>query len=229
MPLAYLSSPYHHEDPRVMESRYAAVCEVAGRLIAEGVCVFSTIAHNVPIVYNSAHNDVNNRDNLTGWRVLSKVDREILKRCDRLIVLMLDGWDRSRHVSDEIEMAIALGIEIEYMSFVEAEKQLRFEPLNEPSELSFDELMAAARNGSLPLDHSGTTRRGARMPEAVFAEQWITANKRGRDTLSKVLGRWPTQEEADAVANAMRWLGSAEGQRFIRLAEADIERRKQSV
>lgn len=219
MSLAYLSSPYEHEDPRVMEARYTAACEVAGRLIADGVCVFSTIAHNVPIA-SSAHATA-------GWRVLSKLDREILKRCDRLIVLMLEGWDRSRGVADEIEMAMALGIQIEYMSFVDADRELRTEPAHAPSELSFEQLMAAARAGNMPLDHWGTgRRRGGRLSETAFAEQWVAANRRGRDTLCKVLGRWPTQEEADAAANVMRWLGTAEGQRFLRLTEAEIERRQ---
>lgn len=42
--------------------------------------------------------------------------RNLLKRCDRMIVLTVPGWDKSVGVSDEIEYAKQRNIPIEYVS-----------------------------------------------------------------------------------------------------------------
>ena len=39
----------------------------------------------------------------------------VLSGCDRLVVLMLEGWNRSRGVREEIETAESMGIDVEYM------------------------------------------------------------------------------------------------------------------
>ena len=96
-----------------------------------------------------------------------------------------------------------------------------------PSVLSFEALLDAARNGDVPLDHSGTNHdRLDRLPEAVYVEQWQHANAPGRDLLVKILERWPTQEEADVAANVIQWLGTAVGLGFVHRTEATIEQRK---
>lgn len=96
-----------------------------------------------------------------------------------------------------------------------------------PSLLSFKALMDAARDGDVPLDHSGTNHdRLNRLPEAVYVEQWQRANAPGRDLLVNILGRWPTQEEADVAADVIQWLGTAVGLGFVRQAESIIEQRK---
>lgn len=41
--------------------------------------------------------------------------RNLLRRCDLLLVVMLDGWDESTGVADEIATAEKLGIPIEYV------------------------------------------------------------------------------------------------------------------
>lgn len=93
--------------------------------------------------------------------------------------------------------------------------------------LSFEALLDAARDGNVPLDHSGTTHdRLDRLPEAVYIDQWKHANAPGRNVLVKILGRWPTQEEADVAANVIQWLGTAVGLGFVRQSEAVIEQRK---
>lgn len=100
-------------------------------------------------------------------------------------------------------------------------------PCMQPSLLTFEALLELARDGDVPLDHSGTRHdRLDRLPEAVYVEQWQRANAPGRDLLVKILGRHPTQEEADVAANVIQWLGTAVGLGFVRQAETTIEQRK---
>lgn len=96
-----------------------------------------------------------------------------------------------------------------------------------PSLLSFEALLNAARDGDVPLDHSGTNHdRLDRLPEAAYIVQWQRVNVPGRDLLVQILGRWPTQEEADVAANVIQWLGTAVGASFVRQAEATIDQCK---
>lgn len=44
-----------------------------------------------------------------------RMDREHLKRCNELVVLMLDGWKESRGVQAEIRIALELGKPVRYL------------------------------------------------------------------------------------------------------------------
>lgn len=105
MEIAYLASPYSHPEIDVRVKRYHAVCRAAAELIKQGVLVFSPIAHSHPIAV---------RFNLDGsfetWRDMSL---EMLRRCDRLILLKLPGWEESKGMAAEIEEAKRLGMPIE--------------------------------------------------------------------------------------------------------------------
>jgi len=85
---------------------------VASRLIRDGVYVFSPIVHNHPIA---------EMEHLPGgFDYWADFDQEMLRRCDRLIVLKLDGWRESTGVQAEIKVAMRLGLEIEYMEASDA-------------------------------------------------------------------------------------------------------------
>ena len=109
MGLTYLASPYSHPDPDVREVRYIAACRAAGKLMLEGVPTFSPIAHTHPIEANGMNGVKPPHD---FWM---KQDIAILRKCERLVVLCIDGWDRSRGVTEEIHIAQRLGIPVEYM------------------------------------------------------------------------------------------------------------------
>lgn len=100
-------------------------------------------------------------------------------------------------------------------------------PLNIPAGVSFHSLLASAQNGEVLLDHSGSkNERLDRAPEAAYIELWMKMNAPGRDLLAKVLGRWPTQQEATVAADVIQWLGTAVGLGFIREAELMVDRRE---
>lgn len=105
--MIYLASPYSHQDHDVMEQRFDAVCRHAGRLMAEGHVIFRPIAHTHPIAVRG--------ELPRGWDYWERFDREFILASRKVIVLMLDGWDRSKGVAAEIKIAEHAGIPIEYM------------------------------------------------------------------------------------------------------------------
>lgn len=105
--LVYLAVPYTHEDPTVMEWRFNVVNEVAGRLMKQGIHIFSPISHTHPIAVTC--------DLPRGFDFWEQYDRAILQVCRKVIVLRLFGWEQSKGVQAEIKIATELGIPVEYI------------------------------------------------------------------------------------------------------------------
>lgn len=106
MSLIYLASPYSHQDAAVRQERYWAAVRKAATLMKMGECVFSPIAHTHEIgliLGNAVSHEF--------WMVQ---DRAILKHCDRLMVLMLPGWELSKGVGEEIDIANKLGMPVTF-------------------------------------------------------------------------------------------------------------------
>jgi len=104
--LIYLASPYSHPNPDVREARFKAVVEVAAEMMKADHRVFCPIAHTHDIgkiLGREVDHDF--------WM---KQDDAILINCDKLIVLMLDGWEESRGIEHEIAFAHAVEIPVEY-------------------------------------------------------------------------------------------------------------------
>ena len=104
--LSYLASPYTHPDTAVREQRFRAVCKKAAELMARGSVVFSPIAHSHPI-------DVE-FDKPESGEFWKKQDAPYLEFCTELIVFMLDGWEQSKGLAHEIEVAQQRGIPVIY-------------------------------------------------------------------------------------------------------------------
>ncbi len=107
--LIYLASPYTHERAEVREQRFVAVCKVAAAMMMKGLHVFSPIAHTHPILIHG--------NTPGGWEFWVACDRAMLGACEKLIVLRLDGWQQSKGVTAEIEIAAELGMTVEYVDF----------------------------------------------------------------------------------------------------------------
>ena len=106
MKVVYLASPYSHQHESVRQARFDAVCKKAAKYIEEGICVFAPIAHSHPI---ADHMDESKRMCFDTWM---KADLPLLRKCDELHVLCLEGWRSSRGVTKEIEYADAMGIPV---------------------------------------------------------------------------------------------------------------------
>jgi len=105
--LVYLASPYSDSDPEVMQERFEATCRAAGRLIEQGIPVFSPIAHSHHIAMQAGMDQRSE-----AWYA---ADSPLLAACTELVVLMLDGWEESTGVRHEIAAAKAAGKPVFYM------------------------------------------------------------------------------------------------------------------
>ena len=105
--MMYLASPYSHPESKIREQRFQAVCAAAAQLMRAGHTVFAPIVHGHPLVGHGLPTD---------WPVWERFDREHLRRCDELVVLMLDGWRTSVGVAAEIRIAEELGKSVRYLA-----------------------------------------------------------------------------------------------------------------
>jgi hypothetical protein len=104
--MIYLASPYSHPSTLVREFRFRVACEVASKMMRDGKCVFSHIAHTHPIALAGALP--------LGWEYWQRYDREMIGACSELAVVTLDGWKESIGVNAEIAIARELGKDVWY-------------------------------------------------------------------------------------------------------------------
>lgn len=107
MSLVYLASPYSHPNPDVMHARYEKACRAAAALMLRGECIFAPIAHSHRI------GQVMGRS--TDHEFWLRQDFAILRHCSHCVVLMLEGWDKSVGVREEIDYCVANDIPVSYM------------------------------------------------------------------------------------------------------------------
>lgn len=108
----YLASPYSHPDESVREARFVAACRAAASIAVTGQSVFAPIAGSHPIAGYMPTNKVCDFD------LWMRIDLPILRHAAKLVVLRLEGWDRSPGVAEEMRVARACRIPIAYMESV---------------------------------------------------------------------------------------------------------------
>lgn len=104
----YLATPYSDPDPVIMQTRFEVVNRVAGDLIRKGFIVFSPISHNHVIAKVGGLP--------TGWDFWLEYDKTFIVWCDKVYILMQDGWKDSVGVNTEIEIAKQMGKPIIYIN-----------------------------------------------------------------------------------------------------------------
>lgn len=97
--LIYLASPYSHSDPAVMQQRFEQVCEATAGLLRAGYMVYSPIVHSHPLTKYGLPTD---------WAYWEQLDTQMIEMCGALVILMLDGWDESTGVTNEIGKAVEM-------------------------------------------------------------------------------------------------------------------------
>jgi nucleoside 2-deoxyribosyltransferase len=105
--LVYIASPYSHPDPKVKEQRYEQACKAAAWYMDLGFQVFCPIAHSHPI-------ETIGMGSIRNEAFWLHQDFAILRHCDRLVVLTIDGWRESQGVAREIEFACVNKIPVDY-------------------------------------------------------------------------------------------------------------------
>lgn len=107
--LVYLATPYSSPDAFIREIRFNIVNKVAANLIKQGLHIFSPISHSHPLAMVG--------DLPKGFDFWVQYDRAFLECCQKLLVLRLDGWQDSKGVNGEMQIAKELNIPIEFMDF----------------------------------------------------------------------------------------------------------------
>lgn len=103
--MIYLASPYKHESHEVEIFRYRAASLVAAKLLNEGRKIFCPIAYSHPLVESFEANE--------SWeKVWRTFDFNMLKNCNEMWILELDGWKDSWGIAEEVTIAKAIRIPI---------------------------------------------------------------------------------------------------------------------
>ena len=101
----YLATPYSHENKDIMRSRYFDSLLAQKKLMDAGIAVINPLANSVPL------EEIGHK---FGDEIYD-IDLEILRKCDAVIVLMLDEWKESKGVTMEISEAKTLDIQVFYV------------------------------------------------------------------------------------------------------------------
>ena len=104
MPFVYVAGPYLHKDKQLMKKRADTVSLYAANLINKKYLVFSPLSYGE--VISKAVLDP------TEWY---RQDLNVLRFCDRLDVMLMDGWQKSKGVKYEVETAQKLYMEIRFI------------------------------------------------------------------------------------------------------------------
>jgi len=92
--MIYLATPYSHDDPGERQRRYHASCRAAAKLLRAGIAVFNPLANAIPAVELGGL-DLEHAEFL-------EIDLQFLRRSDEVLLLGLDGWEKSDGVRKEI-------------------------------------------------------------------------------------------------------------------------------
>lgn len=111
--MIYFASPYTHEKDEVMEHRYNLTALAAAQLIDAGYHIYSPICHSLGI---SRWLRYPWKSRFEDW---AAYNRDMISRCDSMIVLELPGWEKSIGVQAEIRHAKKLGKPVSDMKWNE--------------------------------------------------------------------------------------------------------------
>lgn len=104
--MKYLAAPYSDPDPKVVQERMEQVYYYLSRFIIAGENIVTPLAMH----------EVATRFDMDGaYSFWSTYCLDLLKRCDSMVVLKLEGWDLSRGLESEIDFCKENHIPISYV------------------------------------------------------------------------------------------------------------------
>lgn len=107
--MIYFSSPYSHTDKSIEDARYDKVCEATAYMTKKTQqIIYSPIAHWHPIARKYALP--------TDAKFWEFHNRAVIALSTRLWVLCIPGWQESKGVTWELELAGVLGQPISYVT-----------------------------------------------------------------------------------------------------------------
>jgi hypothetical protein len=123
--LLYLACPYSHPEAAIQQERLEKVSHVAGLLIQQGFLVYSPVSHGVNIAKYCAMNG--------DYKTWQSHCLSMLRRSQYAIALLLNGYEESIGMNDELSWCRTWGIpciDLEYDEVI-AHKDLKAFIVNE--------------------------------------------------------------------------------------------------
>jgi len=105
-PLLYIACPYSSTDLLIQKERFKKVSKFAGQLVQAGNLVYSPISHSAPMAWENKMGA-----KFSAWEEL---DYFYLSRADIVIVYMLEGWEESVGIEQELLMAVEIAKPVIY-------------------------------------------------------------------------------------------------------------------
>lgn len=109
----YLATPYSHACKYTQECRYLDTLWVAARLVQEGITLIEPIA--------MSHQQAQRFGLPSSFEFWRERDHRLIECVDEVLVCMLEGWDQSVGVLDEIDYAAKIGKRVSYLDPVTLE------------------------------------------------------------------------------------------------------------
>lgn len=105
--MIYVAGPYYHADAAVIERRMELVYTLLAQLTARGNNVVTPmLMHAVVLRYDLPNN----------YEYWGKLSEDLLSRCDEMVVLKTEGWDKSMGLMAEIKLCEAKGIPYRFVT-----------------------------------------------------------------------------------------------------------------
>lgn len=101
--MLYICSPFTHEDDTVQKRRFEIAARASARLMAAGIPVIPPLSLTLAAVEQGL---------VLSHAGFLKLDLQILRRCDEMVLLALPGWQQSVGVKQEIFEALKLKIPV---------------------------------------------------------------------------------------------------------------------
>lgn len=105
--LCYLAAPYSGTESQI-EARMELMCKADARLTGLGIDTVTPLAKHFILPHN--------RKIGSDWAFWKRYSEKLMDQCDVLLVLCMEGWEKSTGVQGEIEMAFTKGIPIIYLN-----------------------------------------------------------------------------------------------------------------
>ncbi len=104
--LVYLAAPYSHPDKNVVQERIKQFCAVDAHLSRSGIFTVSPLLKHLVLQHETLPSD---------WNYWKDYSYELLARCEKMVVIRMDGWKDSVGIKAEIEYCNMTSIPIEFI------------------------------------------------------------------------------------------------------------------
>lgn len=101
--MIYLASPYTHPDSSIRHKRAAQAARAAQQLARAGYAVFAPVPYSVSVI---------GEETLKTHKEWLEFDVTFLAFSDEMVILAIDGWDRSKGIYDEVQFALRFTLPI---------------------------------------------------------------------------------------------------------------------